>query len=83
MFSLSDLPVITDIRGFGMLAGFDLAQANGPGARGHEVQKRLFDAGLHVKTTGDSGIVAPALVVEREQIDQMCAVLRRVLGTFS
>jgi len=80
MFALSDLPVITDIRGYGMLAGFDLAPDGAPGVRGHDVQKRLFDAGLHIKTTGDAGVVAPPLIVEREQIDEMCSVFRNVLS---
>ncbi len=82
IYALSDLPVVTDIRGYGMLAGFDLASASVPGARGHEVQKRLFDAGLHIKTTGDCGIVAPPLVIDKEQIDRIGAILRDVLGRY-
>ncbi len=83
VFSLSDLPVITDIRGYGMIAGLDFAPANQPGARGHEIQKRLFDAGLHIKTTGDAGIIAPAFVAEGQQIDEMVAILRKVLSSYS
>jgi beta-alanine--pyruvate transaminase len=82
VFALSDLPVITDIRGYGMLAGFDIAPAGTPGARGHEVQKRLFDAGLHIKTTGDSGIIAPPLIIEKEQISGLCGILRQVLSKY-
>ena len=82
VFSLADLPVVTDIRGYGMLAGIDLASSGTPGARGHEVQKRLFDAGLHVKTTGDAAIVAPAFVVEGRQIDDMVGILRGVLSSY-
>lgn len=80
VFTLSDLPLITDIRGYGMLAGIDLAPQQRPGLRGHEIQKRLFDAGLHLKTTGDSAIVAPALIAERSHIDEICNILREVLG---
>ena len=82
LFELADLPVVTDIRGYGLLAGIDVAPADKPGARGHEVQKRLFDAGLHVKCTGDAAIIAPALVAERAHIDEMCDVLRRVLKAY-
>ena len=82
VFALSDLPVITDIRGYGMLAGFDLAPAGKPGARGYDAQKRLFAAGLHIKFTGDSGIFAPALVAEKAHIDEMCTTLRQVLGAY-
>jgi beta-alanine--pyruvate transaminase len=79
LFELADLPVVTDIRGFGMLAGIDFAAGAKPGQRGHEIQKRLFDAGLHVKTTGDAAIIAPALVAESGHIDEICEKLRGVL----
>lgn len=82
VFALSDLPVITDIRGYGMMAGFDMAPAGTPGARGNEVQKRLFDAGLHIKATGDTGIIAPPLIVEKEQISELCGILRQVLRKY-
>lgn len=82
MFSLSDLPVVTDIRGYGMMGGLDLASSSVPGARGHDAQKKLFDAGLHVKTTGDCAIIAPPLISERTHIDQMCEILRTVLGQY-
>jgi beta-alanine--pyruvate transaminase len=79
LFELADLPVVTDIRGYGLLAGIDLAPSDRPGLRGHAVQKRLFDAGLHVKCTGDAALIAPALIAETAHIDEMCDVLRRVL----
>jgi beta-alanine--pyruvate transaminase len=82
VFALSDLPVITDIRGYGMIAGFDLAPADRPGARGFEVQRRLFEAGVHIKTTGDCGIVAPPLVAEKSHIDEICGILRDVLKAY-
>ncbi len=80
VFSLRDLPVITDIRGYGLIAGFDLAPGTIPGARGPEVQRKLYAAGLHLKLTGDSGIIAPPLVSERADIDRMEEILRGVLG---
>ncbi len=82
VFALSDIELITDIRGYGMIAGFDLAPDGAPGKRGGEFQKRLFAAGMHVKMTGDSGIVAPPLVAEKEHIDEACRILRQVLGTY-
>lgn len=80
MFALQNLAAVTDIRGYGMLAGFDVAPEGRVGARGNELQKRLFDAGLHIKTTGDAGIVAPPLTVEKEQIDEMCEILKQELN---
>lgn len=81
VFSLRDLPVITDLRGYGMIAGFDLAPGATPGARGPEVQKKFYAAGLHLKMTGDSGIIAPPLVSERAHIDHLFEVVRKVLST--
>ncbi|MDH3314410.1 MAG: aspartate aminotransferase family protein [Gammaproteobacteria bacterium] len=82
IFSLSDVPVITDIRGYGLLAGFDVAPEGGPGKRGYQVQRDLFEAGLHIKMTGDSGIVAPPLIAEKAHVDKICDILRKVLSKY-
>jgi beta-alanine--pyruvate transaminase len=34
---------------------------------------------MHIKFTGDCGIVAPALVAEKAHIDEMIGVLRKTL----
>lgn len=77
---LRGLPQVSDLRGYGMLAGIQLAPGVAPGAKGHAVQAALFEAGLHVKTTGDAIIFAPALVAERGDVDGMLAVLQEVLS---
>lgn len=82
VFALRDVPAITDIRGYGMMAGIDVAPGGHPGQRGHEVQKALYHAGLHVKFTGDAGIIAPPFVVEERQIDELCGILRQVLSRY-
>ena len=82
IFALNDLPVVNDIRGYGLIAAVELKPGDAPGARGLEVQKRLFKAGLHVKFTGDTGIPAPPFVSEKEHIDEMCGILREVLGAY-
>ena len=79
--ALGDIEIVLDIRGLGLLAGFDLAMDRAPGRRGMQATKRLFEAGLHIKFTGDSGIVAPPLVAEKEHIDEICSKLRNVIGT--
>ncbi|MBV8210912.1 MAG: aminotransferase class III-fold pyridoxal phosphate-dependent enzyme [Burkholderiaceae bacterium] len=78
--SLADLPCVTDIRSIGMLAAVELHPHGAPGARGHEVQKRLYDAGLHLKNTGESLILAPPLVAERNHVDEIVGKLREVLA---
>ena len=81
LFSLKDLPVVTDIRGYGMLGGIDVAADGAPGRRGHVFQKKLFDNGLHLKTTGDCAIVAPPLIAEKSHVDTIVDILRRTLAT--
>jgi beta-alanine--pyruvate transaminase len=48
--------------------------------RGNMLQAKLFDRGLHVKSTGDAAIIAPALIATRADIDQIAGVLREVLA---
>jgi beta-alanine--pyruvate transaminase len=79
-FALSDLPIVTDIRGYGLLVGFDVAPGKAPGVRGPEIQRQLFNAGLHMKFTGDSALLAPAFVAEKSDIDDMLGVIREVLS---
>ena len=79
VYSLQDLPVVTDIRGYGMLAGIDLAPLGGPGLRGLEVMQQLWTAGLMVKLTGDCVLLSPPLVSEDKHIDEMMEKLRGVL----
>ena len=81
MFSLQDAPHVTDIRGYGMLAAIDLASDGAPGRRGHVFQKKLFDNGLNLKTTGDSAIIAPPLIAEKSHVDIIADILRKTLAT--
>lgn len=79
IFDLRELPVIRDIRGFGLLAGIDLAAGDAPAERGNRVMRELFAGGLVVRMMADTVILAPALVAEREHIDRICDTLRGVL----
>lgn len=80
MFTLADLPVVVDIRAVGMMAAVEVAVDGVPGARGHELQKRLYDAGVNVKSTGDNLIVAPPFISEIAHIEQIVSVMRDVLS---
>jgi beta-alanine--pyruvate transaminase len=82
MYGLQDLPVVADVRGYGMLAGVEIKAGKTPGARGTELQAALFDRGLHVKTTGDVAIFAPAFIASRAEIDQMTGMLRDALSAY-
>ena len=72
--------MVADIRGIGMMAAIEVAPDKAPGARGHEAQKRLYDAGLNLKSTGDALIIAPPYVAERKHIDEITTKLRTVLA---
>ena len=81
IWSLRDLPQVRDLRGIGLIAGVEVHPEPGrPGARGTELQKRLFWNGCHVKWTGDTAIVAPAFVTERAQVDAIVDCLRRTIA---
>ena len=79
MHSLRDLPVVVDIRSVGMMAAIEVAPSGGPGARGHVIQKRLYDKALHLKSTGDSLIIAPPLIAEKHHVDEIASKIRDVL----
>ena len=79
LFSLRDVPVVADLRGYGTLGAIDVQPDGPPGRRGHALQKKLFDNGLHLKSTGDCAIVAPPLIADRSNVDQIIDILRRAL----
>ena len=81
IFALEDIPVVADIRGYGMFATIDVHADGAPGKRGQVFQKRLFNKGLNLKTTGDSAIIAPPLIAERKHIDEIAGILRKTLAT--
>ncbi len=79
MHALADAPGVVDVRSYGMMAGIEVAAVGGPGARGHELQKKLYDQGLHLKSTGDTLIVAPPLIAEKHHVDEIADKLRQAL----
>jgi beta-alanine--pyruvate transaminase len=81
LFSLKDLPVITDIRGYGLLGTLDMAPMESPGVRGYAVLQQLYDAGVMVKMTGDSVLVSPPLICEETHLDEMFSKIRSVIET--
>ncbi len=79
VYSLQDLDDVTDIRGIGFLAGIDLKPGSRPGCRGPDLQKKLFANGLHMKFTGDCGLMAPLFIAQKSQIDEMVEIFRQTL----
>ncbi|MGZ5097802.1 MAG: aminotransferase class III-fold pyridoxal phosphate-dependent enzyme [Usitatibacter sp.] len=78
--SLKGAPHVVDIRNIGLVGAVELApRAGAPGARGFETYLRCFEKGVLVRNTGDIIALAPALIVEEAQIQQIVATLREVL----
>jgi len=80
LYALKDLAIVTDIRGYGMIGGVDLAPLAKPGGRGMKVMQDLWDAGCMVKMTGDCALVSPPLVAEDKHLDEIFTKLRGVLA---
>jgi beta-alanine--pyruvate transaminase len=79
LFTLKDLPVVTDIRGYGLLGTLDIAPKERPGVRGYELIQQLFDAGLIIKMTGDALLISPPLICEDKHLDELFTKIRSVL----
>src|SRR5689334_11644606 len=81
LHSLKGVRHVVDIRNIGLVGGIELAARDGaPGARGFETYLKCFEKGVLVRNTADIIALAPALIVEEKQIDQMVSTLREVLG---
>tara|TARA_Y100000590_G_scaffold353160_1_gene405970 strand:- start:3251 stop:4591 length:1341 start_codon:yes stop_codon:yes gene_type:complete len=76
LFSLKDIDGIADIRGYGMMGGIDINLDERPGKAGYSCFKKLFEAGLSLKATGDCLIVAPPFICEKQHIDEIIEKLR-------
>ena len=80
--ALKGLPNVIDIRNIGLIAAFELAPRPGaPGARGFEVHTRAFEKGAYVRVTGDIIALAPPLIIQKAEIDQLFGIVREVLGS--
>lgn len=79
VMSLKDHPLVRDIRTIGMMAGIELHADGKPGARGGRTQKEMFWKGLHVKFTGDVGILAPMFISEERHLDEIVEKFRATL----
>ena len=77
--TFTGIPAETDIRGDGLMAAIDLAVDKAPGVRGYDAQKKTFANGVHIKFTGDAGIIAPALIAEEKHIDEMLHKIKEVV----
>ena len=81
LHSLRGTRHVVDIRNHGLVGAVELEPRPGAvGARGFDVFLRCFEKGVLVRQTGDILALAPALIVEDAQIDQMVSTLRAAIG---
>ncbi len=80
--SLKGLPNVIDLRNLGLIAGIELAPREGmPGARAFDAFLQAYEAGLLIRTTGDTIALSPPLIIEKEHIDFAFDTLRKILKT--
>ncbi len=71
---------VIDIRNYGLMGGVELAPREGePTMRALEVFRRCFDAGVLVRTTGDTVALTPPLIIAESEISQIVETLRVAL----
>lgn len=76
LHSLKGLPQVIDVRNIGLVGGIELASRPGaPAQRAFDVFLDCFQAGVLVRTTGDTVALSPPLIIERGQIDQIVGTL--------
>jgi beta-alanine--pyruvate transaminase len=78
--SLRDAPNVIDLRNIGIVAGIELEpRAGAPGARAFEIFLACFEAGLLIRSTGDTLALSPPLILEKTHIDQMFDIVKTAL----
>jgi beta-alanine--pyruvate transaminase len=80
--ALKGLPHVIDIRNIGLIGAIELDPIPGePGSRAHNYFVEAFNRGLLVRATGDTIALAPPLIIEKQEIDQLFDTLSSVLKT--
>ena len=83
LFSLKDIDVVENIRGYGMMGGIDIKMDKRPGRAGLATFKHCYDAGVNFKATGDALIIAPMFICEKNHIDEIIDKLRTGITNYS
>ncbi|HJV71114.1 aspartate aminotransferase family protein [Ideonella sp.] len=80
LHSLKGLPNVIDIRTIGLVGGIELSsRPNAPTLRAFDVFLDCYEAGVLIRTTGDTIALSPPLIIERAQIDQIVGTLATAL----
>jgi len=80
--ALRGLPNVVDIRNIGLIAAIELApRAGAPGARALDAHVKAFERGAYIRAAGDIIALAPPLIIGKDGIDRLFAIVRDVLKT--
>ena len=80
--SLADCSNVIDVRNLGLMGAIELESiVDKPTVRAMEAFQKAFEAGLLVRTTGETIALSPPLIVERKHIDFIAETVRDVLKT--
>ncbi|GAA0858986.1 aspartate aminotransferase family protein [Aliiglaciecola litoralis] len=78
--SLADLPLVKDVRNLGLIAGIELEPiAGAPTKRAFSAFMQAYEAGLLIRTTGDTIALSPPLIIEKSHIDFAFGTLRKII----
>ena len=72
---LESLPVVLQARGFGLMAGLELAVEDAV-----ELADRIRAAGVIVRATGQKLVLSPPLVIEEDDLDRLVEVIGHELA---
>ncbi|MFN3853099.1 MAG: aspartate aminotransferase family protein [Phreatobacter sp.] len=78
---LKDIPGVLDIRQVGLTAAIDFEPSrDGPGKRGYQcIEHAFFEEGLMIRTSGDTVVVTPPLIISEAQIGELVEKVGRVI----
>jgi beta-alanine--pyruvate transaminase len=78
--ALRDCPNVIDIRNIGLIAAVELSPREGKvGARGFEAHLKAFEKGVYFRVTGDTIAMAPPLIIQKSEIEQLFGTVRDVI----
>lgn len=83
LFSLKDLAGVENIRGYGLLGAIDLKNKGHVAGAGFECFKICYENGINLKSTGDTLILAPPFICEKEHVDEIMDKLKKAISIYN
>ncbi|RLA32890.1 MAG: aspartate aminotransferase family protein [Gammaproteobacteria bacterium] len=80
LHSLKGEPNVIDVRNFGLIGAVELEPIEGkPTARAMQIFRDCIDAGVIIRTTGDTLAFSPPLIIEDAQIETIIETVRNAI----